>query len=244
MTRFGVARRGSEDLALAAVVLAYGIASQRADPRRWQLPANLAAAVGAVAIARARGATWSELGLEREALPRGARVGVAALPVVGGAIALGAAVPASRSLFVDERVDDASRRELAYDALVRIPLATAVSEELIFRSALLGAGLHGHGQARAVASSSIAFGLWHVLPALRSYDANPAGARLADRVGGRPATVMATVAVTAVAGAGFAWLRLRSRSVVAPIVVHACINVAALAASAWVGRRERSARAG
>jgi uncharacterized protein len=226
-----------DDVVLAATVLAYGVVAHTIVPRSWQVPANLAAAVGAAGIARGAGTTWRELGLEPADAPDGLRLGLATLPAIGAAVALALASPTARRFFADERVSGSSTRELAYHAFVRIPLATALTEELLFRSALYGVGLHAHGRDRAVASSAIAFGLWHIIPALRSHDANPAGADLADRVGGRAGTVAATVLATAAAGVGFAWLRTRSRSVVASAVAHAGMNIAGLAAAAWVARQ-------
>ena len=131
---------------------------------------------------------------------------------------------------------------VAYHGLVRIPLATAIAEELLFRSALLGVGLRRGAQWRAIVSTSVLFGLWHVVPALRSHDANPHAAQLADRAGGRSATVVATTAITAMAGAGLAMLRLRSRSVAAPIVAHAAINGGALLGSAVATRLSARSR--
>jgi membrane protease YdiL (CAAX protease family) len=235
-------RRVADDVVLAALVLAYGASSHQTESAGWQVPAGLAAAASAVAVARARGASWEELGLEPDAIPAGVRFGVATLAPLGAVIALGLAVPATRRFFADERVGVSSGRELAYDTFVRIPLGTATTEEVLFRSALLGIALHRHGRTRAVLASAVAFGLWHVIPALRSHESNPEGARLANRVGGRPATVAATVAATSIAGAGFAWLRLRSRSVAAPIIVHAGVNVAGLLAASWTARRAASAR--
>lgn len=227
----------TDDLGLTALVLAYGAASQLAASSPWQVPANLAAAAGAVAVARTWGASSEELGLDPGAIPGGLRLGVATLPPVCAVVALGLAIPTTRRFFADKRVSGSSGRELAYHALVRIPLATVIAEEVLFRSALLGVALHTHRRGRAVSSTAIAFGLWHIVPALRSHSTNAAGARLADRVGGRAATVTATVIVTATTGAGLAWLRLRSRSIAAPIVAHAGVNLAGLVAAAWVARR-------
>ena len=214
-------------------------------PPRWEIPANLVAAAGAVGIARARGASWGELGLDPEDVPAGLRLGLATLPPIGVGVALALANSATRQFFTDERVSGSSNRELAYHALVRIPLATAIAEELLFRSALYGATMHAHGRRHAqLRRAPIAFGLWHIVPAVRSHDANPAGAALARRIGGRTAAVTTTVVATAAAGVGFAWLRSRSRSVVASIVAHAGVNIAGLAAASWVARRQRSSPGG
>jgi membrane protease YdiL (CAAX protease family) len=221
---------------LLAVLLAVGGATvQRTPSHRLEVPANLGMAAAAVAIARSGGASWSELGLERSAVPAGLRAGAATLAGAAAAVALGAALPATRSLFADERVARWSGRELAYHLTLRLPLATAVAEELLFRSALLAVERRRRPHAQAVAVTACAFGLWHVLPALRHHE-------LAARVGGRPASIGATVALTAAAGAGFAWLRLRSRSVVAPIVAHAGINIAGLLAARVASTPPRRSR--
>jgi membrane protease YdiL (CAAX protease family) len=50
------------------------------------------------------------------------------------------------------------------------------------------------------------------------------------------AAAASVVAATAGAGAGFAWLRLRSGSVVAPMLVHATLNMTAFAGVRAVAR--------
>jgi membrane protease YdiL (CAAX protease family) len=111
-------------------------------------------------------------------------------------------------------------REAAFETLVRVPFETALAEELIFRGALLGIALDLRSPARAIAFSSLAFGLWHVPPTRQSFD---------------PSTGAIIIATTA-AGVGFALLRLRAKSVAAPIVVHAALNMAAYA-GVWLTAR-------
>ena len=63
--------------------------------------------------------------------------GLQAFLVVSMALAVAASVPALRGLFDDDRVDvDAG--SMLWRALVVIPLATVVMEELAFRGVLLG----------------------------------------------------------------------------------------------------------
>jgi membrane protease YdiL (CAAX protease family) len=230
-----VTRDGTDEILLAVLLAVGGATVQRTPSHRLEVPANLGMAAAAVAIARAGGASWRDLGLEGSAVPAGLRTGAATLVGAAAAVALGAAVPATRGLFADERVARWTGRELAYHLVLRLPLATAVAEELLFRSALLGVERRRRPPAEAVAVTAVAFGLWHVLPALRHHE-------LADRVGGRPASIGATVALTAVAGAGLTWLRLRSRSVVAPIVAHIGINMAGLLAARFASGPRRSRR--
>ena len=74
------------------------------------------------------------------------------------------------------------------------------------------------------------FGVWHVLPTLESLAANPpddGDHSAAHKIG----VVAGTVAATTAAGVGFSLLRLRSRSVLAPVIVHAAINSSAFIAA-------------
>jgi hypothetical protein len=125
-------------------------------------------------------------------------------------VAVAAVLPASRRFFADRRVADVGRGEAAYDLTVRIPLATALAEELLFRGALLALFRQRRSEAAAVLWSSLLFGAWHVLPTLDDYQGNPASELIADPRRGRRLAVLATALSTAGAGVVFARLRLRS----------------------------------
>jgi uncharacterized protein len=227
------------ELAAAGALLAWNAAVNRVVPSPAYVPANLAAAGLSLAAARRAGMTAAELGLDRERAGRGLRVGLAAAAPVVAVVAAGAALPATRRWFLDERATTGGTGHALYHTLVRIPLGTALAEEAIFRGALLGLLTQRHPRARAVAVSSALFGCWHVLPTLDTLALNPLG----ETVGGNPArtggTVLASVAVTALAGLGFCWLRFRGDSVVAPVVVHAALNSSAFAAGRLVARSAR-----
>jgi hypothetical protein len=182
-----------------------------------RIPSNLGAASSSLLLARAVGVSVADLGLQPEHVRQGLRLGLqVALPISLGAAAA-VAWPQTRALLADPRVTETTLREATFEALVRIPLETAIAEELLFRGSLLGIGLDNRSPAGAVANSALAFGLWHIPPTLES---------VSDRGVGRRATATgAVVAVTTLAGAGLALLRLRARSVVAPIVAHAALNM-------------------
>jgi membrane protease YdiL (CAAX protease family) len=118
---------------------------------------------------------------------------------------------------------------------VRIPLATAIAEELTFRGALLGLARR-RSPAAAVGWISLLFGASHALPTLQHYDGNPASGLVADPRKGRWVAVLGATLSTAGAGCLFAWLRLRSRSLLAPILAHAASNASAYLAGRWVVR--------
>jgi uncharacterized protein len=227
------------ELAAAAALLAWNAAINRVVPSPAYVPANLAAAGLSLAAARRRRVPLADLGLGGGRAGRGLRVGLAAGGAAAAVVALGAATPATRRWFLDERGTTGGASYALYHTLVRIPLGTAVAEEALFRGALLGMLLQRHSRVRASAVSSALFGLWHVLPTLDTLALNPAGAVVGgDRVRITGA-VLASVAVTAAAGLGFSWLRFRGDSVVAPVVAHAALNCSAFAAARMVARSAR-----
>jgi uncharacterized protein len=224
------------ELAAAGALLAWNAAVNRVVPSPAYVPANLAAAGLSLAAARQAGVSAAELGLDRQRAGRGLRVGLAAAAPVVAVVAIGAALPATRRFLVgDKRATTGGAGYALYHTLVRIPLGTAVAEEALFRGALLGLLGQRHPRARAVAVSSALFGCWHVLPTLDTLALNPLGATVGDRAGTGGA-VLASVAVTALAGLGFSWLRFRGDSVVAPVVAHAALNSSAFAAARLVSR--------
>ena len=62
------------------------------------------------------------------------------------------------------------------------------------------------------------------------------GAVVGDALARTGGAVLAAVAVTAAAGLGFSWLRLRGDSVLAPVVAHAAVNGSAFVAARLVAR--------
>jgi uncharacterized protein len=224
------------ELAAAAALVAWNAAINRAVPSPAYVPVNLAAAGLSLASARLRRVPAGDLGMDRDRVGRGLAVGLAAAAPVAAVVALGAAVPATRRWFLDERATAGGAGHALYHTLVRIPLGTAVAEEAIFRGALLGLLLQRHSRVRASVVSSALFGLCHVLPTLDTLAGSPAG----PAVGGDPVrtggAVLASVVVTAAAGLGFSWLRFRGDSVVAPAVVHAALNSSAFVAARLAAR--------
>ncbi len=219
------ARRAiAAELVAVGCVAVYNFAVTRIE-RRARLPANLGAALALTGLARAAGVLPSEMGLERANIGRGARAWVCCRRVarVGGGGAV--AIPKTRRLLADEKITGTSRSEAAFETFVRIPLETALAEEVIFRGVLLGLGQRSRSRVLAVATSSALFGLWHVIPTVGAL-ARGANGRSPARV---TASTAAVVATTGVAGAGFACLRLMADSVVAPIVAHSAVNMVTFA---------------
>jgi uncharacterized protein len=189
------------------------------------VPANLALALTLLAVGHLAGLDRAALGLARGRLGPALVAGVVVVGVVAVGLAVGLLVPALRPLLEDGRFADRSAAGIAWHALVRVPFGTVVLEEVAFRGVLLGALVPLVGTRRAVVLSSVLFGLWHVRPAWGMAVANGADLWLAV-VG-----VAGSVVVTAVAGVGFCWLRLRFGHLAAPVVAHAGMNASATVAA-------------
>jgi len=197
-------------------------------PAWTYVPVNLASGTIVLLVARAGGAMASDLGLARERLRRGLLVGVLVMAVVGIGVAAAAAIPATKGFFEDQRATEVGGGLLLYHTLLRIPLGTAVFEELAFRGVLLGLGRRLWPTRTAVLWSSVLFGLWHLLPATTLAKTN-------SQIGDVDValTVAAGVAATVVAGVLFASIRLYADSLVAAVLAHVATNSFAFAA-AWV----------
>jgi membrane protease YdiL (CAAX protease family) len=179
-------------------------------------------------IAWRAGATRADLGAEPTAAAAGVRYGAGAFAIVLFVLLTAAAIPAARGYLHDARAQISGGR-LLYELGVSVVLLTAIPEELAFRGVLLGSAVRLWGPRRASLISSALFGLWHVLPTLHTLRGNAAVTGIA---GGRPGLELGAVVVTFAAGLIFCWLRLRSKSLVAPVIAHAAVNGAALTV-AW-----------
>jgi membrane protease YdiL (CAAX protease family) len=171
------------------------------------------------------------LGLEPADLRRGLAYGAVAVVMVAVVVGLAAAVPATSSFLDDARVA-VSFPAMVREVLVGIVLATVVPEELAFRGLLLGTGVEAWGRWRGALASSALFGLWHISPTLSTSGDNPRLADASASAGGEVGLVLGAVLLTFVAGLVFSWLRLRSRSLVAPVLAHTATNAVAFTV-AW-----------
>ncbi len=195
-----------------------------------------AAAVGLliaalVLIAWSAGATRVDLGLGRADMGAGLRYGAGAFGVVLLVLVAAAVIPVTNGFLHDSRAQIGGGR-LLYELGVSIVLLTAVPEELAFRGVMLGSALRMWGPWRASLVTSALFGLWHIAPTLHTMSDNRALGSASATAGGQVGLVLGSIAVTFVAGLIFCWLRLRSRSLIAPVMAHAATDGLALAV-AW-----------
>ena len=210
---------------VVALAVVGNAATNLVIPAPLYVPTALLLALRAVLVAvRVGGCSACGLGLDREQLGHGLRLGAAAAAVLALVLAVGAALPATRDLFADRRVDQQSVTLLLYHTLVRIPLGTVVLEEILFRGVLLGLALRRWSPRAAVAFSSVLFGLWHLLPARGVSGFNPVVASATQGTSRHGLLIVLAVAATALAGVVLCWLRLWAGSLAAPAMLHLASN--------------------
>lgn len=202
-------------LGLAAALVGWSFTAGLDRPWRRH-PVVLAAAGTALALtARA------PLGLAPPSLHRGLRLGAAVAGTVAAGVAASTVVPRVRAAMATRDLPAHPARWLGLE----IPLGTVWSEETAFRAALATVAADAFGPTAGRALQALTFGLTHIPDA---------------RDTGEP--VVATVAVTALAGWMFALLTERSGSVLAAMLAHLAANeagaVSALAVQAFA-RGER-----
>lgn len=185
-----------------------------------------------VLIAWRSGVTAKDLGLEAGDLGAGARYGAGAFGLVLLALAVAAALPPTSAFLHDSRAEIGGG-QLAYELVVSIILLTAIPEEFAFRGVLLGSALQLWGGRRASLVSSALFGLWHIEPTLHTMSGNVAVGGTSSSIAEQVLVVVGAVVVTFTAGLAFCWLRLRSESLLAPVLAHLATNGLGLVV-AWV----------
>lgn len=223
---------------MGSVLLAAGLVAYNNLVNLWRgfsgvayVPLNLAATGVVLAAARwGLDLTASDLGFGWAGLGVGLAIGPAiAAPVV--ALSL---FRRTDDLVADRRLAGVTPAGGFFVVLVRVPIGTALFEEVAFRGALYGAW-RSSGAASAALWSSVVFGLWHITPTLnlvRANRPNPSGLV-------RAAVVAGGVVFTFVAGLGLAWLRERYDSIAAPWALHATLNALAAGAALIALRRTR-----
>ncbi len=172
--------------------------------------------VRAIVSTALAGAVGAPLGLRPPELWSGLRFGGAAVAAVTAIVAATTSSPRVRVGMRERRVPANVRRWMALE----IPLATAWTEEMLFRGVLETLARRAVGRTGGRLVQAVMFGLWHIPDARRAGD-----------------SVVGTIVVTGSAGWVFGWLAERSGSVLAPVLAHAAVNETAAVAALALQRR-------
>lgn len=226
--------------AVLGVLVAVNLISNRWR-QRWYLQTCLGGTAVLLLLARLSGTSWSALGLGAGSYLTGLVWGAAGVLTVLGAYVIARFVAAARPFFDHDAVDGQSAHDVLRHGLVVIPFGTVLFEEVAFRGVLLGVVDADSGAVWAVLVSSVAFGLWHILPSLGIHTTNAGvGAVLGAGRRAQVATVTLSILGTAVAGGVFCLLRLGSGSLITPMALHWSVNGFGLF-FAWLALRRRAA---
>ena len=212
---------------LSSALVAYNAAlNVRPTGHAAYVPLNVSVAAACVAAARRQGVGWTEMGLEASDMRRGAAAGAGLAAVAGVLLAAALVHPRTRDVLADERAADVTPADLAYRALVRIPIGTALAEEVLFRGVVEGAFAKRLSPGRASVAANVAFGLWHLGPGVQALRMN--------RIRGRGFWVglAGMIVGTGAGGVFLSHVRNRTGSLLAPVVLHALVNSMSVTASA------------
>lgn len=226
-------------LAFVLGILLYGVILSRLIPMRYHLIANLSASVFAVFCAVRVGLNFEQLGLSLKLFWPGILVAFVASIMLIVSIYLLSKISFTHKYFVSSHSAlRASPSRLAYETAVRIPLSTALAEEILFRGVLFGVLMYYSGTHVAIIVSSLVFGLWHIFPALNftneSYYLELRQGPFLSKL----LHIIVNVLATALAGLVFAWLRLLSGSIIAPWLLHWTINSTTVLSALFVVKRK------
>ncbi|MGH8958318.1 MAG: lysostaphin resistance A-like protein [Acidimicrobiia bacterium] len=213
----------SDGLAPIVTLAAYNVVQNTLLPEAAYVPANLVAAAALIVQARAQGCSWDDLGLDLRAGRQSLAVGMVGIGLTAGVMAAASLFPPTRTYLVDERARGHERKAVLYRSLIRFPLGTALFEEVAFRGVLYGLWRRQMSAARAALLTAAAFGVWHLLPGRTALAGNP----LQDRFSSRKATASAVLVGAVVTGFSsllLTGLRNRTRSLLAPWLIHAGVN--------------------
>jgi uncharacterized protein len=202
------------------VLLVYAVITARTP---WTVVAAVVSFLVLRVIARFADMSAADLGLARGTLRTGLLWAVAAIALVSVGYALLLFSPLDSALLDDARTPQ-TLSELLVKVAVDIP-STVLVEEFAFRGVLWGLLTLMVGSRASTGWSSLAFGLWHVPPALGFVTANSTASAVSDRSPAITAAVVAgTVIFTAAAGVLLCELRRRSGTLLAPMGLHWAAN--------------------
>ena len=213
----------AQELTLVVLILLYGTVLARLVPKKWHLYLNVFIAAIAIILGFAFNLTLRDMGLG-QILP-GIVVAIAASVVITVATLIISAIPFLRHYFLGDDLAHASGKLIAFEAAIRIPIGTALVEEVLFRGVLLGLLLQHQSTITALLISAAIFGLWHIFPTINTLESNDGVAStIAGRKARKAGSVLGAVFVTFIAGLLFGWLRIIAGSIIAPWLVHWSIN--------------------
>lgn len=194
----------AQELVLVILILLYGTVLARLVPRKFHVYLNISIALVAILLGIAFNVTLEQMGLGLQHILPGIYVAIGASLIITVATLIISAIPPLRHYFLGDDLAHASGKLIAFEAAIRIPLSTALIEEILFRGVLLGLLLLNNSTFVAVLVSAIIFGLWHVFPTINTIESNDGVAdKIQNKKSRKAGSVLGVIIVTTIAGLFF-----------------------------------------
>jgi len=242
-----------EPIILSAILLAYsnGLTAlargQRKDPERTYLFANPVVLLSLLWYASRRSGGLAAVGLQGRGLGWSLLMGMA----TGGILSIMPLLFFNKSLLLDTPLEygpvtTMTRRDLLKDVGLRVPINIALMEELAFRGLLYDSLRVRLSAGAATAGSAIVFACWHFSV---TYETIAGQTNLADaaRLPSALGPFIPAIALlgglisTGIAGATFAYIRMRTGNLAGPVLAHWLID-ALMIAALWRNARKNRGR--
>ncbi|MBM3689464.1 MAG: CPBP family intramembrane metalloprotease [Actinobacteria bacterium] len=212
-------------IVVIVALIAFNVVTNRLAPEGHHLLWALGGSFGLLALGILDGNSWTDMGLGWTYLISGVLWGVGCVVLVTAGYLIAASFRRGRDAMQDERVAELSGPRLMFKALVQVPFAIVLFEEIAFRAVLFSMLARRFGVVWAVVISAVLFGLWHILPSIGSHEHSAAlGSVVGEGRRGNVLAVVLSVLATTIAGVIFAGLRIVSGSVIAPMGSHWATN--------------------
>lgn len=224
-----LSQKVAQEVVLIILILLYSTVLGRLVPKKYHLYLNIGIAAVAITLGLAFGLSLENMGLALDRILPGIYWAFIVSVAIIAIMLIISTIPFLRRFFLGDNLSHADGKFMAFEAAVRIPLGTALVEEILFRGVLLGLLLQHHTTAEALLISAAIFGLWHIFPTIDSIKSNAVAAKaIAHKTPRAAGSVIGVVIITFVAGLFFGWLKILANSIVSPWLVHWSINASGI----------------
>lgn len=213
------------EITFVILIAVYSYVITHKMPKRYYSLSNLLVAATTVGASLLFGITVSDLGLSTNTIISGILYGLAfSIPIIIAVIFIATRTPFNKH-FSHAPKKQFSRSKFIYEVGFRIPFGTALSEEVIFRGALMALLSQNYSFTVAAILSSLIFGLWHIFPTLHTNKSNdPLINYMDDQRKRSIIAVVAAVVATSILGFVLTIINNQSQSLVSSWIIHSSIN--------------------
>lgn len=203
---------------LTVALFALRVAVEYILPPKWHFSTNVLAAFAAVTWADYNGLSLRDIKLRPEFSWLDLSLILGAILACYVILYASTKITFFRNFYLSNGTSSMSRRKIIKETAWRIPMGTALTEEVMFRGVLLGAFMMVLDATWSVVWSGIIFGFWHAFGPLKAGGSIPA---ILKRTTGH-------IVATSLGGMLMGVLCLWSSSVIMPWLFHWTLNASGM----------------